>query len=397
MQWNAAGERDGAEPAEAARTSRDRPVRRLRVLGFLASGPIGWGLLQFGKSRPDLVESIYVDHVFPLMRGLLSVLFSWWPISAAEGLIAMALGWIGWRALRGLRDARRGQRSLGNLMLHALTQMLMATSVLYALLLLTWGFTNVRQPYAVHAGWEVQADADPAELADLVHDLVARCNVLRPGVSDEDLEVLLDHGRLDPRVVRGFAALAEEVPAVHGGLPVVRVPMAARLLTLFQVGGIYSPFTGEAHVNREPPVWRRAFTTCHEIAHQRGFAREDEANFIAYQVCVRARDAAFEYSGTFHAMQYALGALRRSAPERHTAEIARISERVRDDLRASTEFWMRWKGPISKVAQSTNDRYLRLQGQTAGRASYGRMVDLMLAERRARAAAGASPARTSGD
>ena len=359
MQWNAAGERDGAEPAEAARTSRDRPVRRLRVLGFLASGPIGWGLLQFGKSRPDLVESIYVDHVFPLMRGLLSVLFSWWPISAAEGL--------------------------------------MATSVLYALLLLTWGFTNVRQPYAVHAGWEVQADADPAELADLVHDLVARCNVLRPGVSDEDLEVLLDHGRLDPRVVRGFAALAEEVPAVHGGLPVVRVPMAARLLTLFQVGGIYSPFTGEAHVNREPPVWRRAFTTCHEIAHQRGFAREDEANFIAYQVCVRARDAAFEYSGTFHAMQYALGALRRSAPERHTAEIARISERVRDDLRASTEFWMRWKGPISKVAQSTNDRYLRLQGQTAGRASYGRMVDLMLAERRARAAAGASPARTSSD
>jgi hypothetical protein len=36
------------------------------------------------------------------------------------------------------------------------------------------------------------------------------------------------------------------------------------------------------------------------------------------------------------------------------------------------------------VAQASNDAYLKLQGQGEGRASYGRMVDLLVAEWRER-------------
>jgi len=51
------------------------------------------------------------------------------------------------------------------------------------------------------------------------------------------------------------------------------------------IGGVYFPFTGEANVNISMPHTSIPFTACHEMAHQIGFAREDEANFIAYIAC----------------------------------------------------------------------------------------------------------------
>ena len=47
--------------------------------------------------------------------------------------------------------------------------------------------------------------------------------------------------------------------------------------------GIYIPFTGEANLNVAAPSFVVAVSAAHEQMHQKGYSREDEANFLSIQ------------------------------------------------------------------------------------------------------------------
>lgn len=64
------------------------------------------------------------------------------------------------------------------------------------------------------------------------------------------------------------------------------------------ITGVYTYFTGEANINVNFPDYTIPFTAAHELAHQRGIAREDEANFVAFLVCINSDDPYIRYSGS---------------------------------------------------------------------------------------------------
>jgi uncharacterized protein DUF3810 len=155
------------------------------------------------------------------------------------------------------------------------------------------------------------------------------------------------------------------------------------VLARLGISGIFMPFTGEANVDTTLPQWTLPFVAAHEVAHQRGFAREDEANFLAYASCTRHPDPTARYSAAMEASLYALGALRAVDAEAHRALEARRGPAVRRDLAALEEWRRRYESRAGAVNQKVNDAYLRAQGQD-GVTTYGRMVDLLIAERRVR-------------
>ena len=61
-----------------------------------------------------------------------------------------------------------------------------------------------------------------------------------------------------------------------------------------------------------------------------------------------------------------------------------ITPAMRRDLLALTAWHKRYESPLGEVQEKVNDAYLKSQGQADGVRSYGRVVDLLLAERRAR-------------
>ena len=65
----------------------------------------------------------------------------------------------------------------------------------------------------------------------------------------------------------------------------------------------------EANVNVDVPRYTIAHTMCHELAHLRGFIREDEANYIAYLACMASGDPELMYSALAEALVYAGNAL----------------------------------------------------------------------------------------
>jgi hypothetical protein len=63
------------------------------------------------------------------------------------------------------------------------------------------------------------------------------------------------------------------------------------------ISGIFIPFTGEPHYDAHQPASSLPFTLAHEMAHQRGFAFESEANFVAAVVCLRSDHPYIRHSG----------------------------------------------------------------------------------------------------
>jgi hypothetical protein len=154
-------------------------------------------------------------------------------------------------------------------------------------------------------------------------------------------------------------------------------------MSKLRMTGVYSPFTIEANYNKDIPDYMIPYTICHELAHIRGFIREDEAGFIAYLACRKSPEAEFNYSGAMNALSYALSAyFREAAPEEYAALRGTIHEQALRDFAANREYWKRFSGKISEAANRANDSYLKANAQEGGVESYGRMVDLLLAEYR---------------
>ncbi len=381
MSFEGAGARDGALGSPDVDAPDDRPPnwRRALCLGLMV--PLGWGALRLAAGYPGWVETIFSQGVFPPVRGVLGGLTGLIPLSVAEvlllllGLLLIKGGWRTWNAWW------RRRRSLSNLCQHGIVRLLSTAGLVYLAFLLCWGFNHSRQPYAHHIGLE----ADPVEQHELeavLGWLVQECNELREQIEEVDLRLVPASNGVDARIALAYDSLGADVPVLSGGAPLVRQAWFSPLLSLLGISGIYSPFTAESHVNDRISPIMLAFSTAHEIAHYKGFAREDEANFIAWQVCRRSDDAAVRYSGTVIAMQFTTLALSRVDSLRAQEIRESLSPRVLGDLEANRRFWRAKHTIVTEVAKASNDVYLKSQGQRQGRQSYGRMVDLIVAEQR---------------
>ena len=117
----------------------------------------------------------------------------------------------------------------------------------------------------------------------------------------------------------------------------------------------------------------------HEMAHQRGFASENEANFIAYLTCIAHPDVDFQYSGYLNALSYVNRALALVDRETLITLNEKLSDGVRRDLNDQRDYWKQYEGKVEETFTQMNQTYLKLNGVNDGVQSYGRVVDLLLA------------------
>jgi len=353
-------------------------ARRVFIGGLALVGPLGWVLQALGSDRPELVEAWFARGLFPAVRRAQEALVGWVPFSLAEAGLVLAAAVVLGRAVFLVRSLWRRQRNLRQAGGRAGLELWLATSCLYALFLLTWGFNYAREPLSRQLGIETQP-ATRVELAQLVGRLAERANAAREECADPLVDALADSAVWSQRVSSAFARAAERYPSFAGPDVRIRRPLLSHVLSQAGIAGIYSPFSGEPHVNADLPRPSFAFTACHEAAHARGIAREDEANAVAFLVCQTSSDPEFRYSGYLAAFDYALGALVPHDPSAVQELLGRLSPAVQADRERVREFWRAFSSPVRKLARATNDLYLRTQGTSDGVHSYGRMVDLLLA------------------
>jgi hypothetical protein len=151
-------------------------------------------------------------------------------------------------------------------------------------------------------------------------------------------------------------------------------------MTYTHISGVYTYYTGEANLNINFPDYTLPFTAAHELSHQRGIAREDEANFMAFLVCLESDDPYILYCAYLNVYEYVANALYAADTEKYIALLQTMDSYIRREIIAFDDFFEKYRETVvSNVSNTINDTFLKSQGQKAGRQSYGRVVDLAVA------------------
>lgn len=188
----------------------------------------------------------------------------------------------------------------------------------------------------------------------------------------------------------GFYELSEKICAAYDGFyekygfpkpfsSRVKGVYHGNLMSYLEITGIYTYVTGEANVNTAFPDYDVVFTSAHEMSHQRGVLRENEANFAAYVVCAESDDVNLRYSVALTMYEYISSALYRTNYERYREIALGLCDGAWDDMAASREVIQKYSDTIiGKISNKVNDIFLKSNG-TAGVVTYGRVVELVVA------------------
>lgn len=188
---------------------------------------------------------------------------------------------------------------------------------------------------------------------------------------------------LSAMAVEGWSNLAKSTGAfenVRVTKPKALSPMAGELMSRAGITGIYIPFTGEANVNAGIPDSSLPFTMVHELAHAAGVAPENEANFAAFLACRENPNPEFRYSGYLSAFVYSYNALYKEDAGAASSLLGQLDERVLADLKYRSDYWKRYEGEMRTIGTKVNNTYLMVMKQTNGVKSYGKVVDLLIAD-----------------
>lgn len=142
----------------------------------------------------------------------------------------------------------------------------------------------------------------------------------------------------------------------------------------FGFTGYYNPFTGEAQVNTKVPKFILPYTTTHEMAHQLGYAKEEEANFAGYLAATSSTDTLFHYSAYLDLFVYANRQLFfvDSVAAKNLAK--QLIPEVKADINEWREFLRRHKNPLEPVIRWAYGNYLRANQQPKGITSYDEVI-----------------------
>ncbi|MBR2612419.1 MAG: DUF3810 domain-containing protein [Clostridia bacterium] len=186
---------------------------------------------------------------------------------------------------------------------------------------------------------------------------------------------------LSQRASEAYDAFATEHPSLlsYNYHSRIKGVYFSRAMSYAHILGIYTFFTGEANVNVDYPDAEIPTTALHEMAHQRGISREDEASFVAFIIGRGSDDAYTRYSANFDLFRYVLNALWRADHELYREFFSRMDSRIVGDIRAISNHAKQFENnPVGNISSSLNDAYLKANG-TEGAVSYGFIVDLAVA------------------
>lgn len=329
---------------------------------------------------PHLIETYYSLTFNKWFIQFLSHCTGFIPFSLFEIGIYTLILYLIYRLFRWIYIAFKQRTSFKKHCLSGLFKLVSLGTILVLLFYWEWGFNYHRIPLSTTLNL-TQNTFTTKELGHLYDYLIERVNTLRPFMNeDENGHITLTGGyqQVFARADLGYLELAKRYPIFYGSYGSPKPILNSELMNYTGITGIYSPFTAEANVNIAILPQSLPYTTLHEMAHQRGFASEDECNFIAFLACKFHPDLEFQYSGYLLALAYTNNALASADSETLKQLNAKLSDKVREDIHYNNVFWQQYSGPVEKASSKVNDTYLKSQGISDGERSYGRMVDLLL-------------------
>ncbi len=353
--------------------------KQLLRLPWLLLIPLGLLMPRIAALNPDGIEKIYSNAVYPVISAAISSFTGLFSFSVCELLLyalAVLMVLIVIIPTAGLLMRRiKPVRFISGL----ITLLIIAGALLNGFYLV-WGF-NYSRPSLYELLEMPKKFHSVKALERLCIQLASKANEIRPYLYEDETGVFI----LSDEPTACFMRLPEAYEALENELfnrqkaAIAKPVIFSSGLSAAGIAGIYVPFTAEPNVNVDQPALLLPSSAAHEMAHYLGFAREDEANFIAFLACMASDDYEIRYSGIMLALITCSNELSSCDRAAYVHLYERYSDAMVRDLKQYNAYWKSFESPVRETATKINDNYLKSNMQSTGVKSYNLMVDLMLA------------------
>ncbi|MBE8723789.1 DUF3810 family protein [Flavobacterium hungaricum] len=321
---------------------------------------------------PDFVEGFYSNNLYVRIshfsRGLLGRLpFSFGDFMYAF-LILSIISWF-WRIRKTWKLAWKDH----------LLKVVGKISIFYFFFHLLWAFNYYRKP--LFEKMEIKREYSDADLLAFTKRLITKTNDIQFQITKNDsAKVVFPYSQEETfqMNLNGYRNLEKEHSFFKYEILSVKKSLFSMSLTYMGFGGYLNPFTNEAQVNDLLPMYNFPLTSAHEMAHQIGFASENECNFIGVLASIKNEDLYFQYSGYSFALRYCLG-IWKFKNERIFNELKKtIHPGILKNYQESQDFWKKYDTFIDKGFHFLYDNFLKTNNQKDGMESYSKFIDLMI-------------------
>lgn len=267
-----------------------------------------------------------------------------------------------------------------------LVSLLAGVSVIFTLFVLNYGIGYYVPTLDERLGLDKQP-VSAEELHETALILVDEINALVPEIRyDTDGFSIMPYplSEMGDKLMDAYAAFTEKHEYIQDLNSNIKPVFLSVAMSYSHFTGFYTFFTGEANLNVDFPDYTLPYTAAHEFAHQRGIARENEANFIAFLVSLESDDPYIRYCGYLNLYEYVASALY-SADKTEGKTLyfdARdhLDSSVLGEMSAYSAFYKKYSNSkAGAVGNSINNAFLQANGAEEGSKSYGLVVDLAVA------------------
>ena len=333
-------------------------------------------LIKIFSYFPDAVEKYYAQGFYPFISRILRILLGWIPFSAGDLLYGALIIWIIVKFISLLRKFAAGRIKaayaswLGMSILNSLL-------FVYIVFNLLWGLNYDRKGIAEQMQLEIRPYSTE-ELQQLVKLVVDHLNE-NDSAAHENRMGLKKKSQLFHEAIQAYQNRKAIDHFLQYQSPSVKPSMYSLMGNYFGFTGYYNPFSGEAQVNTTVPLFIQPFTTCHEIGHQLGYAKENEANFAGYLSAMASGNPSFRYSASLELYIYAASELYLRDSTLVKALREKLNPGIKEDFAALRAYLKKYENPLEPYIRRLYGRYLKANRQPQGLKTYDEVTAWIIA------------------
>jgi hypothetical protein len=244
-------------------------------------------------------------------------------------------------------------------------------SICYIIFFLFYSINFYREPIKEINEAEIESLSDEV-LAEAFSYYIAKANE-QAYILENNLVPTLTFNEIFTLADASYYYLPEEYRYLTGVYGTPKRLILSDWQTSMGYSGMFFPFTGEPYVNGNLVRVEVPFVTTHEIAHQRGIAKEYEANYIAFLSCINSPNIFFRYSGYFNVVQSIGYELKKRNMDLYNNVANEYGDRLKEDLEAVKVFWRENYDPkVGEKVDALVEANLKNNGEEDGLLSYGK-------------------------
>lgn len=321
---------------------------------------------------PGFIESYYSNGFYPFISKLFRYLLGWMPFSFGDIIYTLASIYV----IRWLYvNRKRFRRDYKNVIIEVFA----VISICYFSFHILWGLNYYRQP--LHKNLNLHADYTTEQLIKITETLIKKSNKLHGQITSNDtlkIDIPYSKGEILKRAPLGYENLKTTFPHLKYHPKSVKKSIYSYPLTYMGFSGYLNPFTNEAQVDGLIPIFKFPTTATHEIAHQLGYAAENEANFIGYMAATNHEDIYIKYCGYTFGLRFCLNEIFMRDECLFEDMVADVNKGILNNYKETREFWEAHENPFEPYFKLFYGNFLKVNNQNKGMESYSYVVALLV-------------------